>query len=113
MNTDRELLELAAKAAGYELDEDGDRLDERESGGAPKRWNPLTDDGDRYRLARQLGLTIDFTDCTVWKRLSDHSLIQEYWGGDCGDEGHAVLRAAAEIGRAMLGAPPANVRSTG
>lgn len=105
MNNDRELLELAAKAAGIkgewcDCDDcgDGGILTPNDNG---TLWNPLTDFVDRYLLAKQLGLAIDFSECTVWKRLSDHSLIQEYWGGDYGDEAHAVLRAAAEIGRAM------------
>ena len=96
--TDRELLESAAKAMGERVpprfypDESAVLL-------SGQRWNPLTDDGDRYRLAQKLGLAIDFTECTVWKRLPDHSLIQEYWGGDCGDEAHAITSAAAAIGK--------------
>ncbi len=60
--TDRELLELAAKAAGIKvkgyfedeptlLIKPGIRL-------PPARWNPLTDDGDALRLA--VKLKIDF-----------------------------------------------------
>lgn len=109
MSADRELLELAAKAAGlvnpqYEQAVagnwniyHGDLEDPREC------WNPLTDDGDRYRLARQLGINIDFSDCCAWKRMPSGNLIQEFWGGDCGDEAHAVLRVAAEIGKTMDG----------
>ena len=58
--TDRELLELAAKAAGIE----GSQCDWktalrviRERGVAPVLWNPLADDGDSRRL--QVALTID------------------------------------------------------
>ena len=115
MNTDRELLELAAKAAAIEYDPRRSKPHPVSGAfwglwlvihGEPNEhtrryWNPLADAGDRYRLARHLGLTIDFTECTVWKRLSDHSLVQEYWGGDCGDEAHAIVRAAAEIGKEM------------
>ena len=54
--SDQELLVAAAKAAGIPLDTDGDRTDIRENGGMPKRWNPLTDDGDALRLA----VTLDF-----------------------------------------------------
>jgi hypothetical protein len=53
--SDRELLELAAKAAGIDAhvtewsstveDDEGDYL---------KPWNPLTDDGDALRLAVEL-----------------------------------------------------------
>lgn len=62
MRTDRELLELAAKAAGL-----SDRLGFGFDSpvpyftGGPKRpepiyWNPLTDDGDALRLAVKLRL---------------------------------------------------------
>lgn len=50
--TDRELLELAAKAAGMPWDrwvEDGDAS-----------WNPLEDDGDALRLAVKLRIAIAF-----------------------------------------------------
>lgn len=56
--TDRELLELAAKAAGLRVDEDFDLLDDRENTGAPKPWRPLTDDGDAFRLAVKLGIAV-------------------------------------------------------
>ena len=52
--TDRELLEKAAIAAGYQPQgmEDG-RL---YLFGVQDGWNPLTDDGDALRLAVKLGL---------------------------------------------------------
>lgn len=101
MNNDRELLELAAKAAGYIRIADTFDSEKGIQMINWAYWNPLNDFGDRYRLAQQLGLAIDFSECTVWKRLSDNALIQEYWGGDYGDEGYAIVRAAAEIGRTM------------
>ena len=55
--TDRELLELAAKAAGIKtsLHKETDSLwiD------GPRVWNPLTDDGDALRLAVKLGFLIE------------------------------------------------------
>ena len=53
--TDRELLELAAKAAGI------DYYTRAQSGGMLTdngEWNPLTDDGDALRLAVKLNLTV-------------------------------------------------------
>ncbi|MBR0883049.1 hypothetical protein ABIF65_004260 [Bradyrhizobium japonicum] len=94
MTTDRELLELAAKAIGLNL-----RYNYLGGRDANQPWDPLTDDGDRYRLIRDLGMSICFKECTIYKRQINGDLIQEWWGGDCGDEEHAVLRAAAEIGR--------------
>ena len=99
---DRKMIELAATAAGYEIARWTDEGDALHLFGVQEHWNPLSDDGDRYRLAKNLGLCVDFTECTVWKRMPDHSLIQEYWGGDCGDEARAVVRAAAEIAKKEL-----------
>jgi hypothetical protein len=60
-DTDRELLEKAAKAAGYE-----DGLYGELSGDAPVLyfqsvglWDPLGDDGDALRLAVKLGMALD------------------------------------------------------
>jgi hypothetical protein len=55
--TDRELLELAAKAAGIGWDRD---LEVWYSSDSSIRtdWNPLTDDGDAFRLAVKLNIQI-------------------------------------------------------
>ena len=54
--TDKELLELAAKAAGYTLEDRYTKQDEYwpwcEE--VDSIWNPLTDDGDALRLADEL-----------------------------------------------------------
>lgn len=61
MNTqsDKELLELAAKAAGIEVffDSEGDCYRVKESGNR-QYWNPLSFDGDALRLAVKLGISI-------------------------------------------------------
>lgn len=100
MNTDRELLELAAKAAGIELPNPVLRITHHR-GVAPKTWNPLTDDGDALRLAVMLRL------CYLWQ----HDWLMVY-SGDVGVREReladpyvatrrAIVRAAAEIGKAM------------
>lgn len=110
--TDRELLELAAKAAGFDYEEflpDDDRpVIEQFDAIIKGLWTPLADDGDRYRLIKALRINIDFSDQCAWKRLPNGDLIQEFWHEDgddadhsLGDEPHAVLRVAAEIGKAM------------
>lgn len=74
MKTDRELLELAAKAPGYTLvwgDNyivDGDNIDctdlpyvrSDQQDEADWYWDPLTDDGDALRLAVKLHLCLMF-----------------------------------------------------
>ena len=59
--TDRELLESAARAAGYTLHIWGAKGAEcvsRMDTLRPTRWNPLEDDGDALRLAVKLQLTV-------------------------------------------------------
>lgn len=58
--TDRELLELAAKAAGAEFDEKLNVYWLEHPDLVSYEWNPLTDDGDALRLAvkLQLGISI-------------------------------------------------------
>lgn len=64
--TDREMLELAAKAAGlagkyYEYEDGFGRLWGFKPEGAKTgrdHWNPLADDGDAFRLAARLNFTV-------------------------------------------------------
>jgi CRP-like cAMP-binding protein len=108
--TDRELLELAAKAAGYELtqwpDEDFLRA-EVEPNWRPK-WNPLADDGDALRLA--VKLRMDLTQMTtagrqqVLRVLGPGSIDRTYEIAE--DDPYAatrraIVRAAAEVGKGM------------
>jgi hypothetical protein len=105
MTKDRELLELAAKAAGIPLRADfkerfeyymADRL----------MWNPLKDDGDRYRLAKALRMTIDFDVCTVGAKMPNGNCMWIGWSeknlkGLHKTDADAILALTAEIGRQM------------
>lgn len=97
MKTDRELLELAAKAAG--LDFDGNIVRHRYSSVV---WNPLTDDGDALRLAVKLGITTEHSGDTAWAYAIGHDAnVDEYYGSDpCAATRRAIARAAAQIGAA-------------
>ena len=92
--SDRELLELAAKAAGIRInywvyDNNDDSPSVLESGGI---WNPLTDDGDALRLAVQLGLLgAPFMTLEFIAAIGDSA--------PCAATRLAIVRAAAEIGR--------------
>ena len=93
--TDRELLELAAKACG--LEEAKMRIEFNQ-------WNPLTDDGDALRLAVKLRLDIQQFDMTNMVETWRHP--HQGWGEDYGNDPYAatrraIVRAAAEIGRNM------------
>lgn len=105
--TDRELLEAAARAAGYVVRWYDDTLRHGPTFGIEVEpgnpcgfdtWNPLQDDGDRYRLLQALKMGIDFDAQAVIYTL-DGSTCEESFRDD-GDDARAVLRAAAEIGRA-------------
>jgi hypothetical protein len=95
---DRELLLLAAKAAGMEVREDGmGNLFPTDSPYAMS-WNPLIDDGDRYRLIKACGLNVNFANKTV-KAYVDGREHRCYYFGDHPDhEAQRIVRAAAEIG---------------
>jgi hypothetical protein len=106
--TDRELLEAAAKAAGYEISwvHDIPRIKcdpDREFMGWPgwMPWNPLTDDGDALRLAVTIGLVVDCSRPSAGEPYKQHHI----WRDDLCDNAtltrRAIVRAAAEIGRSM------------
>ena len=104
--TDRELLELAAKAAGIKL---GWCSDGRSWLKWPSfQWRPLEDDGDAFRLAVRLGIKLELHPAWVYARAVIASQkwreIEEGWGNS-GDPyaatRRAIVRAAAAIGRAM------------
>ncbi|HHN0559932.1 TPA: hypothetical protein ACRNVW_001856 [Pseudomonas aeruginosa] len=100
---DRELLELAARAAGYKLIWSYDNhccwINEMRHD-LDVTWNPLTDDGDALRLAVLLNLEIHSpqSDPTVMFRTAEHDV---FYQDTC--IRLAILRAAAEIGKSMGG----------
>lgn len=106
--TDRELLELSAKAAGYQVDtafDDCPLIYGFDAGpDGPREWNPLTDDGDALRLAVDVRLEIELTESTV---LVEFETLQSATNLELlGNQPHAATRraitlAAAEIGRQM------------
>lgn len=113
MRTDRELLELAAKAVGMVTYGDYDdnmwahRADQHPDEG--RRWNPLTDDGDALRLAIVLRMDVTFVDNMVVVYWYDkHTLMSRAFEepiNDAQDEREAtrraIVRVAAAIGREM------------
>ena len=116
---DRELLELAAKAAGMShLTEWSDFISDYDSahyggaamhasgiGGECKSWNPLTDDGDALRLAVKLDMLVDAEVCASVicpdKNGGMFHIEENHEGDKYAAARRAIVRAAAEIGRAM------------
>jgi|SRR5690554_2087393 len=105
---DKELLELAAKAAGYVVDSDFYRLVVRDNSGTPICWNPLEDDGDALRLAAKLLIDIgqfpsevvaavDIDDHPAsFRLLFTEPVNNEEYRGE--STRRAIVRAAARIG---------------
>ena len=101
--TDRELLELAAKAAGWESWDwlEDDALNVYAKDGRHDVFEPLTDDGDALRLVVQLNMTL-VTNTRNKEYFVRCGMIERYQAyGD--DRQHALRKAivsvAAEIGR--------------
>ena len=104
---DRELLELAAKAAGidgaYRVWYPGNEPIVTvsvgiQSGDGFSLWNPLVDDGDALRLAVKLNIIVHpgfaYTPTGKLINYRDHA-------NRIAATRRAIVRAAAEIGRAM------------
>jgi hypothetical protein len=109
--TDRELLELAAQAAGLEFDptvKAAHGLMVVRDGAVCQSdqvlWNPLTDDGDALRLAVQLSLWIGQHDDGVtvsdlYARINHEGVEENFNNDPCAATRRAIVRAAAEIGK--------------
>lgn len=100
---DRQLLELAAKAAVIEwiasLDEG---LTVGESIMECRLWNPLADDGDALRLAVKLKMQIlafrDWCSAGSYVQCGER---EDYGNDPYAATRRAIVRAAAEIGKGM------------
>lgn len=107
--TDRELLELAARAAGTNWRDWTPEvfLGESELREWPYQWNPLTDDGDALRLAVKLRIDVihnDPQDNDAWVLAGPDCDCVEDVNGEASRSAavrRAIVRAAAEVGKAM------------
>ncbi len=98
---DREMLDMAAKAAGYELGYVDGCDDVRKS----PDWNPLASDGDALRLAAQLGICVHVHPLNIGATKYGAATYLGDWRertlDDAADYRLAITRAAAAIGRSM------------
>lgn len=114
MKTDRELLELAAKSAGYAVDwREWVRSHVAEFATVKhvkcagfwldgKEWNPLTDDGDALRLAVKLRILVDVTAHSTVAIVNGTISAQEKHNGDpYAATSRAIVGAAAAIEEGM------------
>ena len=99
--TDRELLELVAKAAGYECPDFNSVNGSAFWVPMYGFWNPLTDDGDALRLVVKLRFGVEVHEEIVV--VGDGNIVlHEQLGDDpYAATRRAIVRAAAEIGRGM------------
>lgn len=114
MSTDRELLEMAAKAANIEkydfVSSSGDWVYREPN---TPNWNPLKDDGDALRLAVKLRFSIQPISVTTVATLKCPLVVEIWRDGnlikDCSSDSFdiyeltrfAIARAAAELGKVM------------
>ena len=105
VKTDRELLELAAKATqDSNIRKSGDVFIVAGIGGGVTYWNPLASDGDALRLAVKLNMDMLITDEWTKIKTSGRHWVQYEGAGLSSIEitRRAIVRAAAEIGRAGI-----------
>ena len=104
---DRELLENAAKAVGFvqhhSYREKLNSLLWLSESGFPSTWSPLTDDKDALRLAVDLKMDLTLMPWRIEAHVSDCPVVvEEVVNKDAyAATRRAIVRAAAEIGRAM------------
>ena len=105
--TDKELLELAAKAAGVAWVRHAENTECAslllKKGGW---WNPITSDGDALRLAVKLGLGLHIDNVDRFVVCDDEQIYYDEtkFGGSSDPYAatrRAIVRAAAEIGKEM------------
>jgi hypothetical protein len=107
--TDRELLELAAKAAGIEYGWQHIYDDYEGSTSEKWDWNPLTDDSDALRLAVKLHLVVASIKATHEKpaftavyHFNGPEHVTEEHGNDAkAATRRVIVRAAAAIGETI------------
>lgn len=105
-NNDRELLKFAAIARG-ELH--GEWIDnEAYFEGVLRRWNPLENDGDAFRLMVALANKCEDFHSVIWSWT--HRDIRVFAGGhegfgkdECAKLRYAIVQAAAEFGKSLMG----------
>jgi hypothetical protein len=102
--TDKELLELAAKAAGVDVTFDIEGVAWKKW--PSFKWNPLTDDGDALRLSVKLGMYLNIYTHPKMQQTNvgaaSHYLVTEaHERNPYAATRRAIVRAAAEIGKSI------------
>ncbi len=104
---DREMLEYAAKAAGYYMrsEQDGSITVWTDGGSDVPNWNPLNDDGDAFRLAVKLEMFVDFHTGQALNLITPTEDGDQWLCGDLDDDYDsarmAIVLVAAQKGLEM------------
>ena len=105
--TDRELLELAAKAAGVRITSHiGLTHDYFADDSTGKEWNPLNDDGDALRLAVKLGVIVGtYAHYSTVDFLTPNDRVEtvNVWHHEAGGDPYAATRRAITLAAAAIG----------
>ena len=114
--SDRELLAMAAKAAGYPYEVVGNYVwinGDYHSPEDTRPWSPLDDDGEALRLAVKLGIRSESDILTLYfggtqsefffnhGHADEKSFMVDHSGDPYAATRRAIVMAAAEIGKAM------------
>lgn len=102
--SDKELLELAAKAAGnLKFIPHCGWIHEASDGTRGNWWSPLNNDGDALRLAVNLGITVNQYSKSILAAATAHGrryIIEQSFGDDAyAATRRAIVRTAAKIGK--------------
>ena len=109
---DRELLEAAAKSAGFEYNgvffdaQSGLLVWEPPTNYESRDWNPLADDGDALRLSVKLGIHISqqLSYCATFCPHGNNSTRGTTWTEQYNDAPAAATRRAIVRAAAAMGA---------
>ena len=99
--TDREMLELAAKAGGYVIRVSSGGSFSVDIDGFWRGWNPLNSDGDALRLAVKLHMQVSITTESCRAETLPVLGVRVNDNDEFAATRRAITRAAAEIGKEM------------
>jgi hypothetical protein len=108
VKTDRELLELAARAIGLSDPSGDDDIWRDAAAGHCVQWNPLEDDGDALRLAVKLRIDLEWQEDGFGIEAYRREHFSSFCAAETATMGYsieeatrrAIVRAAAEIAQA-------------
>lgn len=96
--SERELLEAAARAAGYEFSRTKSHPIGEKSYADGKMWNPLRENADAFRLMVDCGLKVFYVGDDAIAVAGGHHRIEDASTDKHAATRRAIVRAAAAMG---------------